>query len=184
MGMRRLITAFALLAFAAAPALADQDDPRLDPLFEKLQSTEDLEAALRAERSIWAIWLEHEDPEVEELMKVGTTAMNVGALDDALTIFDQMVEMVPGYAEAWNKRATVYYALGDYEASLDDIEETLAREPRHFGALSGQGLCHAAMDNLEEAVEAFEKALEVHPHARGAQTNLKLLEQALQNRSI
>lgn len=184
MGMRRSITAFVLLLFAVSPALADQDDPRLDPLFEMLKTTEDLESALRAERSIWAIWLEHDDPEVEEMMMAGTSAMSTGALGNALTIFDQIVEVAPGYAEAWNKRATVHYALGNYEASLKDIEKTLAREPRHFGALSGKGLCHAAMDDLEEAIEAFEKALEVHPHARGAQTNLKLLEQALEERSI
>jgi tetratricopeptide (TPR) repeat protein len=182
--MRSLITALALLAFLGGPALADQDDPRLDPLFEKLRTTEDFEAAMSAERSIWSIWLEHDDPQIEEMMAVGTTAMNLGNLEDALAVFDQMVEVAPGYAEAWNKRATVLYALGDYEGSLADIEETLEREPRHFGALSGKGLCLAAQDKLEEALRAFEATLEVHPNSPGARTNIEALEQALEGRAI
>ena len=182
--MRSLITALALLALAAGTVLADQDDPRLDPLFEKLQTTEHLELALRTERSIWSIWLQHDDPQIEEMMAVGTAAMNLGNLEDALAVFDQMVEVAPDYAEGWNKRATVLYALGDYEASLADIEQTLDREPRHFGALSGRGLCYAALDKLEEAIRAFEETLELHPHSRGAQTNIELLRQALEERSI
>ena len=182
--MRSLIIAAALLALAGVPALADQDDPRLDPLFEKLRTTEDLESAMKTERSIWSIWLQHDDSQIEEMMAVGTTAMNIGNLQDALAVFDQMVRVVPGYAEAWNKRATVHYALGNYEASLADIEETLEREPRHFGALAGKGLCLAAQDKLQEAIEAFEETLEVHPYSRGAQTNLQLLRDALEERSI
>lgn len=183
--MRRLFLAFlAATALSAGPLAADQDDPRLDPLFEKLRSTEDLESALRAERSIWSIWLEHDDPEIEEMMAVGTTAMNIGRLEDALAVFDQMVSVAPDYAEGWNKRATVFYALGNYEASLADIEATLEREPRHFGALAGKGLCLAALDDLEAAIAAFEEALEVHPHSRGAQVNIERLEDALEERSI
>ena len=182
--MRSLISAMALLALSCGFALADQDDPRLDPLFDELRTAEDPEAAFRAERSIWSIWLQHDDQQVEEMMAVGTTAMNLGNLEDALAVFDKMIEVEPDYAEAWNKRATVHYALGDYEASLADIEETLDREPRHFGALSGRGLCYAAQDKLEEAIRAFEAALDLHPHSRGAQTSIDLLREALEGRSI
>lgn len=190
--MRSSIAAIALLAlialFAATVApqtlWADQDDSRLDPLFEKLRTTEDLEAAILAERRIWAIWLQHEDPDIEKIMSVGTTAMSVGAWQEARAAFDRMIELDPGYAEAWNKRATVEYALGNYEASLADIEETLKREPRHFGALAGKGLVFTAMDELESALQAFEETLEVHPNSPGARTNIERLEQALQERSI
>lgn len=182
--MRHAILILVFVVFAATPALADQDDPRLDPLFEKLKTTEDLESALKAERSIWAIWLEHDDPEIEEMMAVGNAAMQLGRLQDALAVFDQMVKVAPDYAEAWNKRATVLYALGNYEASLEDIERTLEREPRHFGALSGKGLCLAALDELEAAIAAFEQTLDLHPHSRGAQVNIQLLEDALEERAI
>lgn len=187
-----MIAAFALLAltgfYAATAALqtarADQDDSRLAPLFEMLRTTEDVESAILAERRIWAIWLQHDDPDIEKMMAAGTTAMSVGALKEARAAFDRMIELDPGYAEAWNKRATVEYALGNYEASLSDIEETLKREPRHFGALAGKGLVFSAMDELEAAVQAFEETLEVHPNSPGAKTNIELLEQALQDRSI
>lgn len=181
---RQFLALLAAIILAAAPALADQDDPRLDPLFDKLRTTEDLESALKAERRIWSIWLEHDDPEIERMMAVGTTAMNIGRLDDALAVFNQMIEVAPNYAEGWNKRATVFYALGNYEASLADIEATLEREPRHFGALAGKGLCLAALDDLEAAIGAFEETLEVHPHSPGAQVNKQLLEDALEERSI
>ena len=69
--------------------------------------------------------------------------------------FSRLIERAPAFAEGWNKRATVRYMAGDYEASIADCRETLARNPNHFGALSGQGLCHFALDQHREAAALF-----------------------------
>ena len=137
-----------LWAFAAgAPAEARQDDPRLDALFEQLLASDDRETARRIEGTIWRIWTESGSATIDELMTLGVAAMGNGQFDTALESFDAIIEAAPDFAEGWNKRATVYYLIEEYPASVRDVEATLRLEPRHFGALSGMGLIYTALED-------------------------------------
>ena len=88
--------------------------------------------------------------------------------------FARIIARAPRFAEGWNKRATVRYLAGNYEESIADCRETLTRKPHHFGALSGQGLCHLALGQYREAAGLFRRALAVHPHLTAARHNLTL----------
>lgn len=159
--------AFALVALVGSAGLvrADQTDPRLDELFEKLRISEVFSIAHATEQQIWIIWHQPPDiPEVAEIMEDGLQAMRESRLDDALEAFDKAVKKAPNFAEAWNKRATIYYLMGDYPASIADVRQTLALEPRHFGALSGLGLINLKLDRKADALAAFEAALKIHPY--------------------
>lgn len=160
------------------PAFADQNDPRLYPLFELLRTGLSYAHVQPAEAQIWAIWTHHEDESAQLLMGEGLRAMNVGDLVKARELFDVLIAQQPEFAEAWNKRATVNYLLSDYEASLRDIEATLALEPRHFGALSGRGLVYNALGDAQAAISSFEQTLIIHPWAPGAKENLERLRRA------
>ncbi len=101
--------------------------------------------------------------------------MNRRNFGEALARFNEVIEKDPEFAEGWNRRATLYFLMGDYEASIADIQSTLALEPRHFGALSGLGLVNIQLERFGAAIEAFEEALKVNPHMPGAKQNIKLL---------
>lgn len=173
-----------LISFSAFAAAADQSDSRLADLFARLMKTQDLGEAFRVESEIWTVWLEHDDEAVRLLLDKGIAAMNRGDHRGALEDFDQIVAIAPDFAEGWNKRATVHYLLGNYKESLDDIAETLALEPRHFGALSGRGLVYGELEELELALESFEAALEVHPNMVGSRRNAEALRRHLQDQEI
>ncbi len=173
----------ATLTFAL-PGAAAQDDARLDALFAKLKSTTDVSEAQAIEQVIWRVWLVSGDDKVDTIMALGLRAMAFSDHAAALGAFDQIVRLAPGFAEGWNKRATVRYLLGDYAASAADIERTLALEPRHFGALSGLGLVRLAQGDEAAALEAFEAALEVHPHLAGADTHIKELRERVKGKRI
>ena len=172
--MISLLSALAL----SQPAGADQNDPRLDALFEILRTGPSYAHVQPAEAQIWNIWTQHEDESAQLLMNEGVRAMNLGDMTKARGLFDVLIAEQPKFAEAWNKRATVNYLLADYEASLKDIEATLALEPRHFGALAGRGLVQSALGNVPEAITSFEQTLAVHPWAPGARMNLESLRRA------
>ncbi len=140
--------------------------------------------AVATEQKIWAIWLETPDTKVQRLLEIGIAHMNGGANAQALKSFDEIVELAPGFAEGWNKRATVHYLLGNYDASLADIEKTLELEPRHFGALSGRGLIYSKLEDLEKALAAFEAALDIHPNMAGAKMNALMIRRVLKGREI
>ena len=174
----RLLTL--LLASLSAPFIhADQTDVRLDDLFIALQDTKDIREIQNMENRIWAIWLQHDNADVQQLMLVGTQRMNAGSYAEAMVVFNRLTEGFPEYAEGWNKRATLHYVLGNVDASIDDIEKTLALEPRHFGALSGLGMVYIQRKELSKAKQAFEELLEVHPNSPNGKQNLELVEEQL-----
>lgn len=176
--MRAILALCLIVLGAAGPALADQRDPRLPVLFSALIDAGPVDAR-RIEGEIWMIWIESSDGESAELMQLGMLAMQTGELDVALDTFDLLVTRSPDFAEAWNKRATVLYMVGDLEASLADIAKTLELEPHHFGALSGAGLIFDALEQPEPALKAYREALAVHPNLPYAQMRAFQLEQEL-----
>ncbi len=159
---------------------AGQDDARLDPLFARLKAAPSARDAQAIEQTIWRLWTHAGIEKVDEEMAVGALAMAVGEYGAALRSFDTVVKMAPDFAEGWNKRATVQYLLGDFDASVGDIERTLALEPRHFGALSGLGLIYLAIGKERAAIRVFEGALAIHPHMSEVKARIKRLRRKLE----
>jgi tetratricopeptide (TPR) repeat protein len=126
----------------------------------------------RAEASLWQIWCHAGIPDVDRLFREGVDAMERQDLDGARGVFTRIIERAPQFAEGWNKRATIRYMVEDFAGAIADCEETLRRNPHHFGALSGQGLCHMALGQYREAADLFRRTLAVHPHLDAARHNL------------
>jgi tetratricopeptide (TPR) repeat protein len=151
-----------VIAGAWSPAgFADQTDPRLGGLFTQLKAAGSLDEAQTIEARIWALWLRSKVAGVDTLMNEGMGRMETGDLDRALATFTEVTKRAPDFAEGWNKRATVLYMLGRPQESIADIGRVLALEPRHFGALSGLGLCEADLRHDKAAADAFPRALDV-----------------------
>lgn len=127
----------------------------------------------RAAAGLWQMWHQSGDPELDAVLRQGIDAIERQELQASDEIFSRLIRAAPGFAEGWNKRATVRYLARDYVGSIADCRETLARNPSHFGALSGQGLCHLALGEYQEAADLFRRALTVHPHLGGARANLR-----------
>ncbi len=177
--------AMAALAFLALPlsVSADQTDSRLAPLFEVLRSATTPDRIGYAERFIWMIWHESGREDVNRLMEAGIEEMGSGRLRESIATFARIVGLAPEFAEGWNKRATAYYLAGELDASIRDVERTLALEPRHFGALSGLGLIYLARDDELGALRAFEATLKVHPRAPAARYHVQRLRAKLRVKS-
>ena len=175
----------AALAFLALPAAAqaDQNDSRLPPLFEVLRTATTPDRIGYAERFIWAIWHQSGRKDVDRLMETGIEEMGAGRLRESIATFGRIIDRAPEFAEGWNKRATAHYLAGEFDASIRDVERTLALEPRHFGALSGLGLIRLAKGDELGALRAFEATLEVHPRAPAARFHVKRLRAKLKVRS-
>ncbi len=170
-----------LITIALVPCLAkaDQSDPRLDKLFFNLKVNADLGLSQQLTSEIWRIWSEHNKKEINDLFQDGENAMYKKEYETALEKFNKIVVLAPNFAEGWNKRATVYFLMGDYHASLVDIEKTLRLEPRHFGALSGQGQCYFELQKFQSALNAFEKALAVNPWLYDVYRNIEIMKKLL-----
>ena len=162
--VRFLSITLVFMTLVVLPVRADQNDVKLSDLFRQLQSAPELTQAQLIERRIWGIWHTHTDPQVYKTMAVGVLSMRSGALKKALAAFDRIVAIDPNFAEGWNKRATIYYMMGRYTASVNDIQRALYLEPRHFGALSGLGLIFDAIGKGDAALKVWKQALAIHPN--------------------
>jgi tetratricopeptide (TPR) repeat protein len=180
----RLTPLLVALALFVAPAAADQKNPALDDLFQRLKAATSPAEAERIESAIWSLWRHRGDEAIDNAMRLGVIALHTGQLHDALAMFDRVVRAAPDFAEGWNKRATVYYMLQNFDASVADIRRTLALEPRHFGALSGMGLIYDALEKPEAAINVWEKALEIHPHMEGIRKRIKELRAEARGKKI
>ena len=148
----------------------------LDTLFEKLKTATDPFAVQALEQGIWEQWTMVPDPEQRQLMMRGIAEMQQQELQDAVATFTRLIEIAPDLSEAWNKRATVHWLLGDFPASIADICETVKREPRHFGAYSGLGMIRAEMGEYPRAVAAFELAKKYNPHIVGIDDEIERMK--------
>ena len=157
-----LIISISLL-FASKIALADQNDPRLNNLFKKLNETENQDEIRDLISDIWNIWYEVDDPKVIEYFEKGIQAMNLRNYPLAIRFFNNLIEEDPNFAEGWNKRATVHFMMGNFDQSMQDIIKTLELEPRHFGALDGMGLIFIHQGQFQQALDVYDKMLEIFP---------------------
>src|SRR5262245_9239584 len=168
-------------AVPAAPPAAPPTDQQLaqdllDRLFGQLHGAKDEASAKMIEDAIWKLWSRSGSPTADVLIVQAVRAMEAGQRSTALRILDTVIEDQPTFAEAWNKRATLFYMMGDYDRSLADIAHVLELEPRHFGALTGLGTILNDRGKKAEALKAFRRALSIHPFLEGARKALQQLE--------
>jgi len=163
---------------------ADQTDPRLDGLFIELHETDNPHKARLIEQSIWSVWTASKSPTLQLLMGRVLKAMGKQKFGEALELLNTIVVIAPDYAEGWNKRATVYFLLGQYQNSIADIETTLDLEPRHFGALSGLGQIYMRLEEFASALDAYERALLVNPHLGHAEKVVERLRKKVKGENI
>lgn len=183
------------LSLLAPPALAQvgsavPEEPRspaeiradmLDRLFASLHGGKDEAAAKSVEAKIWDIWMTSDSPSAEVLLRQATKATDEGAPEEALKILDGLVARFPDFAEAWNRRATLYFLMRRYDAALKDIERVLAIEPRHFGALAGRGMIYQKLKDYGAAIAAYREAIAINPAMQGPKDALEELQKLEQD---
>ena len=105
-------------------------------------------------------------------------------LNEAVKLFSEVIEIDPYWAEAWNKRATVFFLLGEFQKSQNDIDKVLELEKRHFGALAGQGLVNIHLKNYEKAILSYKKAQKIYPAMKSPKIMIKEIEELIKKQSI
>ena len=160
-------------------ALAQDADARVTPAVAALLHADDPEIVALAEATLWQVWTRSGDPAVDALFAEGLRAMEAQDWLGAVAAFSRVIERAPAFAEGWNKRATARFLATHYATSIADCEEVLRLNPQHFGALAGQGLCHAALGQHREAARCFRRALAVHPRLDTVRQHLARAEATL-----
>jgi tetratricopeptide (TPR) repeat protein len=194
-------------AACAAPAMAQEEDEshgpawvqppsvlppvahgdpmsNLDTLFAALKVAPNDASAKAIEDRIWAVWMISGSDTCNLLMARVKAATDAKDYDLALKLLTAIIEIKPDYVEAWNQRATIYYLKDDYPHAIADLGQVLAREPRHFGALSGLGLMLQQIGDDKDALTAYRDALKIDPHLENVPDVVRELSQKVEGRAI
>ncbi|MGA2288957.1 tetratricopeptide repeat protein [Bradyrhizobium sp.] len=166
------------------PKVSTDRSHGLDFLFGALKAAPDEASAKHVEAQIWAHWMQTPSDTAALLMMRARAAMDAQQMDVAQKLLDAVVKLRPDYVEGWNRRATLYYLRNDYMHSLEDIEQVLVREPRHFGALAGLGMIMQDLGDEKRALDAFRKALAINPHLDKVPELVKTLTEKVEGRDI
>ena len=167
---------------------AEERESELNNLFKQLKNSENIQA-IKIENKIWKIWITHPSNDrrgyrLTELLAQGSILINQRKLNKAYGLFSQIILEDPKWAEAWNKRATVLYMMGNYEQSQNDINEVLKLEERHFGALSGQGLVQIKLKNYQKAIESYKEVEKLHPSMEAPKVMIPRIKKLFKEESI
>ena len=184
--MNKIFLLFFSFIIFIFPAHSDESqNKKLDRLFNQLKISENSLSAKKIENKIWKLWITHPSEQVlTNLLAEGSSYMSENQLDNAHKVFTKVIELDPNWAEAWNKRATVSYLMGNYQLSQNDIDKVLGLEKRHFGALSGQGLVQAALKNYEMAINSYIEVHKIYPTMQSAIIMIERLQKFIKNKTV
>ncbi|WP_440928946.1 tetratricopeptide repeat protein [Candidatus Pelagibacter sp.] len=182
--MKKFLTIFLIFFFNLSSLFADDRVKELNKLFKDLKTT-NYSIASKIEQEIWQIWSTHpNDENLTMLLNKGSSLVNESKYNQAIDIFSKAINLDPLWAEAWNKRATVFYLSGNFEKSQKDIDKVLELEKRHFGALAGQGLVNIQLKNYNKAIESYEKAKEIYPTMKSPDMMINQIKELIKKQSI
>jgi len=176
--MQRISLTIFLFFLMVSISQADQNDPKLEILFNDLSQTQSEMKAQPILLEIWSIWSVAIDTKTQEKFDAGNQLMSKRQYNESILMFSDAINLQPTFAEAWNKRATVNYIIGNYEESISDIFSTLELEPRHFGALDGLAQIYMLQNKYFKAAQVYRKILEILPYNKKAIMHLEYLEQS------
>ena len=164
--------------------VADERVIKLDKLFNDLR-IDNKSISAKVEKKIWKIWSTHpNNKRLTNMLAEGTDLVNNQKLNEAIIKFSNVIELDPNWAEAWNKRATVFYLIGEYQKSQNDIDKVLDLEKRHFGALAGQGLVNIELKNYEKAIKSYQDAMKIYPTMNSGKIMIKRIRELIKKQSI
>ena len=164
----------------------EHNDPNnnLNMLFAALKIAPNDETAKAIQDQIWALWMISGSDTCNLLMARVKAAADAADYGLALKLLDDIIAIKPDYTEAWNERATIYYLKDDYGHAIADLGEVLAREPRHFGGLSGLGVMLQQIGDDKDALEAYRDALKIDPHLEHIPDVVRELSEKVDGRNI
>lgn len=163
--------------FLTASLRAETRDEQLTQLFTALHDARSKEAAAQIESRIQSLWVKSKSDTTDLLMQRAAMAIAVQEYPVAIELLDRVIAREPDFAEGWNRRATVFFLMDDFNRSIADIAETLKREPRHFGALSGLGFILLMRGDTVHARETYEKVLAIYPLMESARLAIEKIDQ-------
>ena len=165
-------------------SFANEKNIQLNTLFDKLK-TNNASLSYETEQKIWKLSSTHpSDDNLTIMLAEGSSLVNKQKLVEAIVVFSKVIDLDPKWAEAWNKRATVLYMVGEFQKSQNDIEKVLELEERHFGALAGQGLVNIQLENYEKAIMSYKRAQEIYPAMKSPKIMIKQIKELIKKQSI
>ena len=165
-------------------SLSDERDNKLNQLFIELKVNQSNDAFI-VEQEIWKLWSTHPtDIKLTARLEEGAQFVRTQQLSKAIEIFTEVIKLDQNWAEAWNKRATVFYMMGKFKQSQEDIDKVLALEARHFGALAGQGLVNIQLKNYEKAILSYQQVKEIYPSMQSPEIMIRRIEELMKQQTI
>jgi tetratricopeptide (TPR) repeat protein len=142
---------------------------------------DDLEVRSMAEHALWAVWFRADTPEHNQVLSQVLLAIDREQLDQAEVLVTRLIAEAPNFAEAYNQRAIIYFHQGRFADSVRECQSVLARNPYHFGAISGMAQCLLRLGRPQDALKTLRRALKLQPHHNALRDSIRILEAEIES---
>jgi tetratricopeptide (TPR) repeat protein len=157
---------------------------RMNALYDALERAPNAAAAKAIETRIEIARMVSGSATADLLMSRVRTSLEAKDNHLALELLNAVVDLAPNFIEARAQRATLYYEAKDIGRALADLRVIVAKDPRHYTALTGLGVIFDELDQDKLALEAFRRAMKVNPHLDGVSDIVKKLQLKVEGREI
>ena len=182
--MKNIIIFFIFFFTQFNSSIASDRNIQLNKLFQELKDINS-NLVFQTEQKIWKLWSTHPtNNKLTARLEEGSQFVRDQNYLKAIEVFTEVINLDKNWAEAWNKRATVFYLIGEFQDSQNDIDKVLALEKRHFGALAGQGLVNIQLKNYEKAIKSYEQAQEIYPAMKSPKIMIKQIKELIKEQTI
>ncbi|MBX4336475.1 tetratricopeptide repeat protein [Bartonella raoultii] len=149
-------------------------------LLKKLKFCANVDEAKTISKQLQTLWSQSGSETIDLLMFWAETATNADNYGLALDYIDNVLALLPTYAEAWVRRAWIHIQLSDFKLAMLDLNQALTLEPRNYMAFFELGVAMEATERPELALKAYKTALEYYPQMQRIQ---KRVEELIEKKS-
>ncbi len=182
--LKGTVAALAVLVTFSTSGGAQQADSRDEEALLRQLAQATPEQAIGLDRQLQALWSQSGSASADLLLERGREALDDGDIEAAIEHLTALTDHAPEFAEGWHARASAFFVLDRFGMAAADLEHALTLNPNNYQAIYGLALIFEVVGKPDQALEAYSRALAIHPHHEEVTNAMNRLKPQVEGKAL